>query len=238
MDKKQIEIKEFFDGWGRYKKILLNNYMHHNEIFSEVSNLLNQHISNDTSTLKFLDLGCGDAYFTSKLVNKITSCEYVGVDLSTTALAESVKNFSTTNHQTQFIEDDLNNALDEFISQKKKFDVIFSSFCIHHFVDNNKNALLSKIKQSLAPGGIFIYIDVFRFDNQSREEYMSDTMNTFYKKLVTFEAYELAQSKHHIENFDYPETISHTKKILKESGFDNVTLQYSIKHYSIFTCTN
>ena len=66
-----------------------------------------------------MDVGCANWYF-SKIVQKIfTKCEYIGTDISPTAIMKASKNFSA-----KFIFDDIKKNNLQFC---KKFDIVFCS---------------------------------------------------------------------------------------------------------------
>ncbi len=55
------EVGEFFTAWAIYRKVLINNYMHHQEIYQAVKDLLAEQWQN--RPFKLLELGCGDGSF-------------------------------------------------------------------------------------------------------------------------------------------------------------------------------
>ena len=51
-------------------------------------------------------------------------------------------------------------------------DILHSAFAIHHLSDAQKQAFLEAIRARIAPGGLFIWVDVFREPGESREAYV------------------------------------------------------------------
>jgi len=78
------EVREFFNAWAIYRKVLANNYMHHREIYQAVTELLAEQW--ETRPFKLLDLGCGDASFLAQALQGRAIQHYTGFDLSDPAL--------------------------------------------------------------------------------------------------------------------------------------------------------
>jgi len=234
MSSQNSEIKEFFDSWSVYQKFIEYNYMHHQELFSATAIELAK--KNLPAKPRFLDLGCGDAYFAAKLCEPIKDIKYTGVDLSEVALRHARRNLNDISVMPELIAGDISSILDNFIINKERFDIIFSSFCIHHFQSlEDKKQLFEKIKQCLNQNGIFIQIDISLAAGQTREQYLNRTMLDFYSGLAAFSEAELAFTRDHIEKFDFPENPEKMKNILITAGFNKIDIPYQIKHYALFT---
>jgi methylase of polypeptide subunit release factors len=82
----------YFNGWEVYQKVIQYNYMEHIEITEIICKHL---ISHHYSHCSFLDLGCGDASFSARLVSNLEPISYTGIDLSSPALELARNNLST-----------------------------------------------------------------------------------------------------------------------------------------------
>lgn len=236
MSSQNSEIKEFFDSWSVYQKFIEYNYMHHQELFSATAIELAK--KNLPAKPRFLDLGCGDAYFAAKLCEPIENIQYTGIDLSEVALDYARRNLNSISITPKLIAGDISSILDNFIANKEQFDIIFSSFCIHHFQSlEDKKQLFEKIKQCLNQNGIFIQIDISLAATQTRKQYMNQTMLDFYSGLAAFSEAELSFTREHIEKFDYPENIEKMNNALAGAGFNEIDTPYQIKHYALFTAS-
>ena len=229
MNFEQQQIKQFFDSWGLYKKFLQYNYMNHQELFAATHKLL---LARTEKPLRFLDIGCGDAIYVINLLQEFDQVNYTGIDLSTTALQEAQQNFSHSKHTPELIAGDLVEVITELDSHS--FDVILSSFCLHHYQLADKHNIYRQIHQLLKPGGSFIMIDLWRQDNHQRSDYLSQTMNQFYEELIEFTPEEIAYTKQHIESADFPDTLDETRRTLVASGFEHIIVPYQIKHFALF----
>ena len=71
---------EFFnEQWELYQKVLSNNYMGHREIYNVLHEFL---VNYYNKPFKMLDLGCGDASFSSQALLDTKINSYCGIDLS------------------------------------------------------------------------------------------------------------------------------------------------------------
>lgn len=103
---------------------------------------------------RILDLGAGDGRLLAlaKLVRPEASG--VAVDFSPTMLEKARSRFAEYENIT-VMEHDLNKTLPDIGS----FDVVLSSFAIHHLSDTRKQAIYSEVFTLLDPGGIFCNLE-------------------------------------------------------------------------------
>jgi SAM-dependent methyltransferase len=160
-----------------YRLIVASNYLCHTEITREMRRELAAFAAcNDTiktQGISVLDLGCGDCALVARLFDASRAAadgnfqlpqlrKFVGVDLAAAALqvAELTKPFppscSVELHQADFFQC----FAEAGAVGDQTFDVIVSSFAIHHLPTERKGALLKLIKQRLNPGGLFLGADV------------------------------------------------------------------------------
>lgn len=231
---KQQTATEFFDSWATYQKIISNNYMKHHELFIQFGKLLNSLLEPQQS-LKLLDLGCGDAFYVAKTLSAVPKIKYFGIDSSEQALNAAKKNLIDNQiSQASLICGDLATILDEMALTSQKFDIILSSFCLHHYQESEKLIIYQKIKKVLAENGSFIMIDLFREETQSRHDYLSTTMEKFYSNLPELTQVEITNLRVHVESSDYPHTHSETQEIILSLGFSDVECCFSIDHYALY----
>ncbi|MBK1989964.1 methyltransferase domain-containing protein [Sphaerospermopsis aphanizomenoides BCCUSP55] len=217
--------KEFFSQqWQLYQKVLKNNYMGHREIYHVLHELLVKHWQ---KPFTMLELGCGDASFTTQALLNTQIAEYTGIDVSVPALENANKNSVVNGCQGNFITGDCWQLTKELAQdEQQKFDVVFTSFALHHLQVEEKEDVIKNVQNLLKPGGFFILIDVVRQENEDRDSYVQRYLGNVKKdwSLITPEEYKMMDN--HISSSDFPETQSKLKNISQKVGFRDFECVY------------
>ncbi len=103
---------------------------------------------------RILDLGSGDGRLLALLLADRRDTEGIALDFSPTMLAAARERFRGDN-RIQVVEHNLNDPLPAL----GRFDLIVSSFAIHHCTDQRKRGLYSEIYAALTPGGLFFNLE-------------------------------------------------------------------------------
>jgi len=103
---------------------------------------------------RILDLGSGDGRLLALVKIGRRSSEGVALDISPTMLAAARERFRD-DPTVQVVEHNLDAPLPDL----GQFDVIVSSFAIHHCADERKRTLYSEIFSALSPGGVFFNLE-------------------------------------------------------------------------------
>jgi SAM-dependent methyltransferase len=107
-----------------------------------------------TQAHRILDLGTGNGRLLGLLKIDRPRADYVAVDFSPTMLAAVRERFAD-DAQVTVVEHDLSQPLPDL----GRFDVIVSSFAIHHLDHDRKQALYGEIYNALEPGGWFCNLE-------------------------------------------------------------------------------
>ncbi|HEY5225584.1 MAG TPA: class I SAM-dependent methyltransferase [Methylovirgula sp.] len=211
--------KSFFDTWQTYRKVVAANYMYHIEIMADIERLLRAQCA--SRTFSFLDLGCGDAATLAPLLGRMALQSYKGVDLSQAALALAADNLNRLACPVELTHQDILAALQTDTTQ---YDVIYSSFALHHLSNSDKAAFFRLVAQRLKSGGIFVLSDVMREAAESLPVYLNNYCDWLRSGWSTLDAEELAAICDHIQNNDRPETLAELQTIAQAAGFADAAI--------------
>jgi tRNA (cmo5U34)-methyltransferase len=106
------------------------------------------------SAMRILDLGTGDGRLLALVRRDRPGARGVAIDFSPTMLKAARERFQQ-DENVQVIE----HNLDEPLPDLGRFDVVVSSFAIHHCTHERKRELYSEIHAVLEPGGIFCNLE-------------------------------------------------------------------------------
>jgi len=219
----------FEKNWQIYQKIIANNYMLHQELALESSAVLNI-IARDKA-VDILDLGCGDAKQISKQLSSIPVNSYTGIDLSNPALTLARENLNAVNVECDFLIGRMESLIK---NNNKQYNIIYSSYAIHHLHDADKKIFLVDCFNSLSIDGAFILIDLFKNENQSLEDFKRNYTDTIYADWNMLNQEEKEMVINHIQQFDFPTKQSILIDWAKEIGFVvNKSINLDNKHGAI-----
>ncbi|MES1217038.1 MAG: class I SAM-dependent methyltransferase [Bacteroidota bacterium] len=203
----------FSDNWGIYKKIMQCNYMHHAEFSDHTAAIFKEM---KQQQLLVLDIGCGDAIPVLPHLLSYGKINYTGYDLSGPALQIAAANLSSLSGNITLKEGDMLTLLQE---ERNMFDLIISSFAIHHLQDGEKNKLLENCYTHLKPGGKMIYTDIFLTQQPNREFYINEYFDNINSKWTLMSEKEKQPIFDHVRQFDFPSQLEDTINFCKKSGF-------------------
>ena len=106
------------------------------------------------SSRRILDLGCGNGHLLGLLLTHCPNATGVGLDLSP-AMIEKAKQRFASSDRAKLIE----HNMDEPLPDLGSFDVVASSFAIHHCTDGRKRQLYAEVWLLLEPGGVFCNLE-------------------------------------------------------------------------------
>jgi SAM-dependent methyltransferase len=219
-----IQSNELFNKqWNIYQKIIQNNYMGHREISGILNSLLTNYFQKPFS---LLDLGCGDASFTSQALLNTTLAAYQGIDLSEVALEIAHSNMKPFSGTKNFTQGDFSVLVPELVKSLDKFDAILASFAIHHLNLEQKDSLISQIKSLLKSDGVFIFIDLVRLENEEREAYIRRYIDDVRQHWEALTPQEFSMVEDHISSSDFPETQKTLYSLSRKHSFSNIECLY------------
>jgi SAM-dependent methyltransferase len=207
--------KNFFDEWSVYDQVLDQNYMHHDDIYRVVQSFLADRYATQPFTL--LDLGCGSARHLARALKGRSISRYVGYDLSDVALAHAQQNLASLGCPTELRQGDL---IEGLRNGGKKFDVIFTSFALHHLASAEKEILFQSAYARLREDGILLLIDTMREEGEERPVYLDRYCAWLRSNCETLSTAALDLLCDHIRGNDFPETTATLSAMATRAGFD------------------
>ncbi len=208
------ETSIFRQSWTIYDALSEMNYMHHREIFGEVARLLRER--HRSGPWAMLDLGCGNGRFLGPCLRHHPPSSYVGIDLSPVALEEA-RNVHLAGLAGVTL--GCSDMLEAVRTAEGPFDIIFSSYAVHHLAEGAKELLFRECARLLAPDGMVLLVDIVREDGQSREDYLSGYLGTMRREWTAVDPGQLEQACAHVAAFDYPETLSTLQRMAADAGW-------------------
>jgi SAM-dependent methyltransferase len=203
----------FIDAWSLYGRVVSHNHMYHREIFADVGEYLRARFGGEA--ISVCDLGCGDARHFSDALRGLSVRSYQGCDLSETALAQARTNVASLGLEAELACADLSDYLRD---GAKQFELVFSSFALHHLSTAEKGEAFRQVSRSLGPGGLFLLVDVARYEGESHESYMRAYCDWIRNEWDGFSPEELATICDHITGNDLPETVATLARLAAAAG--------------------
>ncbi len=206
-----------FDEWGLYARILANNYMRHRDIAAGVR----EHLAVLDRSCRVLDLGCGDGWMARECLKNTQVRRYVGIDTSADAIARARACPPAGSHPDKARIDlcceDVCTALPALPGGE--FDLVLSSYCLHHFSQPQKRDVLRQIRRVLTADGSFIWTDLARHSQQTRDAYLTSVFHEIRQNYRTLRSEEIEETVAHIASSDHPEEEQWMLATARECGF-------------------
>ena len=225
-----ISTEIFIKNWEIYRKIIENDNMSHKDGYAILGEIL---ASDMKQPFSFLDLACGDAYYSSRTLKDTKAQQYIGIDVSSDALSFAKKELRNTQLEAKFIRADFVNFRDFIETQQ---DIIWVGFSLHHLDTPNKLEFMKKVKETLSEGGIFMIYEPILLEGEDLGSYFQRFEQTFYKYWKGLTKEEGESLLEHVRESERPETTKDWVLLGKEAGFNQAEKVFSEKTglYEIF----
>jgi len=174
------------------------------EFYDEIAKL----VKSKNQNLKLLDLGCGTGLELERLFVKYHDIQVTGIDIA----AEMLKEF-----ENKYKDKNINLICGSYFDVEfgGDFDVVLSTYSLHHFNETEKFALYKKVFDALKSGGIYIEGDYTVKTNEEQALYLSE--------LIRFKQ-EQNLSDDNFYHYDTPMTADNQIKLLESAGFANIKI--------------
>ena len=158
---------------------------------------------------RVLDLGCGTGLELEEYFRLCPTARVTGIDLSSGMLETLREKFPGKDLRLicgSYFDVPMGNAC---------FDAAVSVESLHHFTAEEKLPLYRKVREALAPGGIFVLTDYFALSEEEEQTHRRE-----YLRLRREQGIADGEFYH----YDTPLTVEHEMLILRMAGFDTVRI--------------
>jgi cyclopropane fatty-acyl-phospholipid synthase-like methyltransferase len=188
--------------------------MHHDEMYRDVRRVLADRYGNRSFAL--LDLGCGSARHLAGALQGRSVSRYLGYDLADVALTHAARNLAGLGCRVELCHGDL---LDAVRTNSEKFDLIFTSFALHHLSSADKALFFRSAYPRLNADGMLLLIDTVRNEGEERESHLDHYWAWLRSECDTLSQEALDLLGAHIRNCDFPETTAALSAMATRAGF-------------------
>jgi len=195
---------DFFERqWASYRAIVEHDLMEHRAVAEATSSAIQAWLNARPAAAPpphLLDLGCGDLALLAPLLQQLPLASYTGLDLTAAVLPLAQQGLGNVPYPSHWIEGDLlawatQEAGDDGSEPSAHaVDILHSAFAIHHLTDQDKASFLQAARRRIAPGGLFLWIDVFRQPGESREAYVA----RYSRRITTLWPQLTAEQQEHV----------------------------------------
>ncbi len=208
---------DFFERqWGSYRAIVERDLMEHQAVATATATAIDTWLAArpaDAGGPHLVDLGCGDLALLAPLLQRLPLASYTGLDLTAAVLPLAQRALGTVPYPSTWIEGDLlawatqnthAHERGEPGAQHLPIDLLHSAFAIHHLSDAEKAGFLQAARRRIAPGGLFIWVDVFREPGESLAAYRERYSQRVGSSWGALSQEQREQVLGHIRSFDIP----------------------------------
>ncbi len=223
-----------FDFWDTYERIVGHDYMCHREITLAYGEVLRR-----SRTHSVLDLGCGDASVFVRASRGLPVAHYRGVDQSEDAIGRAERHLSLSG-DVPF--DLVCRDLMGFVENHRgaRYTDIVLGYVLHHFSLPEKRKVLHRCRELMESEGTLFLFDVARRAGEtSYAAYHERLCREIDGNWDGLSIDERSVVKEHIRQWDFPEGVDETRKLIEEAGFEKVSLRFrdAAEFYVVFAAT-
>jgi len=205
-------VREFFNQWALYRKVVDANYLFHREAMASLSAWLDGRV-----VRSFLDLGCGDASFTTEVLAGRGVERYRAVDLSPVALDLARENARRLGGGRELICGDFFEEVPRMVSMS---DVVYIGLSLHHLPNDQKAEFFRSVVGCVAGGGAFVFFEPTLRVGETCDAYMRRFMHLVREDWTSLTPDEMDGVAEHVTKCDFPETLETYRAMASEAGFD------------------
>jgi ubiquinone/menaquinone biosynthesis C-methylase UbiE len=163
------ENKSFVEEYDLYGKV----YPYHDELQQAIPDTLEKYFENqNTSSLRFLDIGAGYGFTTKLVAEKFPQAHFILNEFDRELLAKSDEYLKTFSIEKLIgdVEDVIKKVPDQSL------DAVYSAWVLHNFPPNKRAIVMKEIARVLKSGGVFVGLDKVGNINEQRTKDLVQTI--------------------------------------------------------------
>jgi len=217
---------DFFERqWSSYRAVVEHDLMEHRAAAAAVAKALEHWFGQrpaEATPPALIDLGCGDLALLAPLLRELPLKRYTGLDLAAVVLPLAEQALGPVSYATHWREGDLlgwaeaEDGADPALDQP---DILHSAFAIHHLNDAQKSRFLEGARRRVQPGGLFLWVDVFREPGESRDAYIGRYCQRISSSWPQLNAEQQQHVIAHLSQFDLPADRASIQECAEAAGW-------------------
>jgi cyclopropane fatty-acyl-phospholipid synthase-like methyltransferase len=214
MQSSQTPAEFFSSGWQAYRATVEHDYLWHALMTDGLRKQIDSRFG-AAAPIRFLDLACGDAVSTTRVLKDRPLARYVGVDQSAPALATAATNVKHLHTEVELVTADY---VDYVESATEKFDVIYVGLSAHHLGEPGLPRFLAGVRKCLTPNGIFAAFEPFTLPDETRQEHVERICAIIGQFWTNMNPDYCRQVSSHIRACDFPISLERWNTIARQAG--------------------
>jgi tRNA (cmo5U34)-methyltransferase len=178
-----------------------------------------------TQSLRALDLGVGTGLFSKRFLEKYPNSKVVAIDGAASMLELAKSRLGNLAQRVECVLSDLQ-TIPTTVTRHDTFDVVISSYALHHLNAQEKLAVLKSVVRAIKPTGWFLNADIVvaeapdveRRIQEIRVEAVTDRAPAQDKRFRSTDATRQFLDDLEATEQDQPQTLDKDMRILRESG--------------------
>jgi ubiquinone/menaquinone biosynthesis C-methylase UbiE len=181
-----------------------------------------------TQALNVLDLGVGTGAFSQQFMERYINSEVVAIDGSSSMLELAKSRLLEFSHRVEWVVSDFR-AIPTKLLEPDTFDVVISSYALHHLNAHEKLAVVKSVVRAIRPGGWFLNSDLVIADTPDIERRLQEIrVEAITRRAPAKDTrfHSLEATRRYLDELeeieqDQPQTLKQDLRILRESGITN-----------------
>ncbi len=180
---------------------------------------------NQEAALEVMDLGAGTGIFSARVLERFPNSKVTAIDGAEAMVDIAADRLGPLADRLDWVIADFRQLPAETLSANS-YDLVISSYALHHLNVDEKLALLKQVVCALKPGGWFFNADIAIAEDESIEQHLQklriegvmSRASTGDERFISVESTRKFLTELEIAENDQPQTAATDLKIIREAG--------------------